>query len=272
LLVSCNKKVYIPEYTTQSAEVKTNSSLSIMSFNIQVFGKSKSNKENVMNVIVDIMDDYDLIAIQEIRDASNYTLSNLKKLMPKYSMIIGEREGRSNSKEQYIYLYDDDKFDAIWVESYNDINDEFERPPLLTLFQTDDKALEFIMVDIHIKPLDAYNEIEALSTLIENLYFLYETNIIVVGDFNSDGNYFDERLLDDYFDLNDFKLIITNDLDTTVAPSDNTYDRIIITNDIYKYYKDSGVLYFEDYLPENLEAKKVSDHYPVYLDLEIDHD
>ena len=44
--------------------------LRVGAFNIQVFGVSKASKPEVMDVLADIISTYDVIAIQEIRDAS----------------------------------------------------------------------------------------------------------------------------------------------------------------------------------------------------------
>ena len=44
--------------------------ITVASFNIQIFGKSKAKKQDVMKVLVDIISRYELVAIQEIRDKS----------------------------------------------------------------------------------------------------------------------------------------------------------------------------------------------------------
>lgn len=44
--------------------------LHVISWNIQVFGRSKASKPQVMAHIVETLQHYDLIAIQEIRDKS----------------------------------------------------------------------------------------------------------------------------------------------------------------------------------------------------------
>ena len=63
-------------------------------------------------------------------------------------------------------------------------------------------------------------------------------NVILAGDYNADGSYFDEDTLwPTLFDeavgtgtLGDaFVQIVDNSIDTTVASGSNTYDRIIIS-------------------------------------------
>lgn len=65
----------------------------------------------------------------------------------------------------------------------------------------------------------------------------------------------------------EFKWIITNDMDTNLAKSSCTYDRIIITamNTTEDYAGKSGVFRFDSVFGSTPNmAKKVSDHYPVY--------
>ena len=58
----------------------SNETLRIGAFNIQVFGVTKASKPEVMDVLADIIRTYDVIAIQEIRDASQTALPALVDL------------------------------------------------------------------------------------------------------------------------------------------------------------------------------------------------
>lgn len=264
LLFSCEKKQEIIYYAdSHITSQQLQQELKILSFNIQIFGRSKAAKEDVMSVIIDIIDDYDLIAIQEVRDISGESLNILMDMMPQeYKLIAGPREGRSSSKEQAIYLYDDNVLDFLEEYNYSDEDDYFERSPFLSTFKTDDERIEFTMINVHISPSQAEEEIKYLGYMTDIFVGVFGENMILVGDFNADGSYFDEDKLQGYF--TEYEIVIGNELDTTVAPSDNTYDRIIISQDINNYYYDSGVLYFENYLGD-IEAELVSDHYPVYV-------
>ena len=48
----------------------TPDSIKIASFNIQIFGQSKASDQEVMNILVQIIRNFDIVAIQEIRDAA----------------------------------------------------------------------------------------------------------------------------------------------------------------------------------------------------------
>jgi len=65
-----------------------------------------------MDILADIIHTYDIIAIQEIRDASQTALPALVDLVnidgSQYSYVVSERLGRTTSKEQYAYIYNTD--------------------------------------------------------------------------------------------------------------------------------------------------------------------
>jgi endonuclease/exonuclease/phosphatase family metal-dependent hydrolase len=52
------------------AESTTTDTIKLASFNIQVFGRSKAAKAEVMEILAETIAQYDVIAIQEIRDKS----------------------------------------------------------------------------------------------------------------------------------------------------------------------------------------------------------
>ena len=62
-----------------------------------------------MDVLADIIRTYDIIAIQEIRVASQTALPTLVNLVnadsSQYDYVVSERLGRTTSKEQYAYIY-----------------------------------------------------------------------------------------------------------------------------------------------------------------------
>ena len=55
-------------------------------------------------------------------------------MMPSnYKIVVGPREGRTISKEQSIYVYNDNKLDVLWSVNYNDIEDIYERSPFFNI-------------------------------------------------------------------------------------------------------------------------------------------
>ncbi|MDR1229841.1 MAG: endonuclease [Spirochaetaceae bacterium] len=243
----------------------------VFSFNIQIFGKAKMAKPDVVNILADIVSLADVIAIQEVRTADIEPVERFMRSLPaRYAYVIGPREGRSSSKEQYWIIYDTDKVQVLATETWNDPEDIFERNPFAVFFQTRDK-FDFIIIDNHIQPGNAYQEINALPQVADHYRRAWqEPDILLVGDFNADGSYYDERLLQEVFPPEQYRIVITDEHDTSVAPSENTYDRIIITSTAAEDYAEkSGVLRFDELYPFDqytIRPRDVSDHYPVWAE------
>jgi hypothetical protein len=249
----------------------------IYSFNIQVFGSSKMSKPEVVGVLVDIISQADIVAVQEVRSAAITPIEQFMSLLPgKYGYVIGPREGRSSSKEQYWVIYNTEKVAVLGTETYPDTDDIFERNPYGVFFQTAG-SFDFILIDNHIQPGGAADEISALPGIIAYYRDLWnEPDVLVVGDFNADGVYYDESLLSTIFPEGDYKIIITNEYDTSVAAGDNTYDRFIITaSAIEDFANNFGVIRFDelyDFSQASIAPKEVSDHYPIWAEFLINND
>jgi hypothetical protein len=52
--------------------------IKIASFNIQVFGKAKASKPEIIEVLADIISQFDVVAIQEIRDKTGKAIKDLE--------------------------------------------------------------------------------------------------------------------------------------------------------------------------------------------------
>ena len=256
--------------------------LKIAAFNIQIFGKTKREKDNVMNILTKIAREFDIMLVQEIRDKEGKTIPyyvqkiNSELGYQKYDFIKSERLGRTQNKEVYSYLYDTDKVQFIEGSEYiyNDTNDVFEREPYITSFKSGN--FDFTLVGIHIKPDDADAEIGYLVDVVNSILTKNpnEKDIIVMGDFNADGSYFDEDNDTNPFKVSRFHWVITNEMDTMVK-TDWTYDRMVMMDDTlnYEYIDNSAkVFYFdEEYGIDDRELiEDVSDHYPIYADFKTD--
>jgi endonuclease/exonuclease/phosphatase family metal-dependent hydrolase len=243
----------------------------IMSFNIQIFGVSKMAKPEVVAILTDIISQADIIAIQEVRSAGIEPVEQLMALLPeKYSYVIGPREGRTISKEQFWIIYNAALFTVLGQETWADETDIFERNPLGVYFKSDDN-FDFILINNHIRPGSAEAEINALPELVDYYRGLWnEPDVLVVGDFNADGRYYDEVLLENVFDESAYKIIISNEHDTTTNVNDNTYDRFIITSSAMENYTGNfGIIRYDelyDFSQYGIEPKEVSDHYPVWAE------
>lgn len=264
---------------TTSTTLPTPSKIKIAAFNIEIFGRTKRQKDHVMEILTMIAREFDIMLVQEIRDSSEetapYYLQKINEMEePKYDFVRSERLGRSTSKEAYAYFYNTETVEFIEGSDYvyNDTNDVFEREPYIATFRGGN--FDFTLVGIHVKPDDAYSEIGYLADVVYSVRARNpdEKDIIVMGDFNADGSYFDENNDTNPFKASEFNWVITNDMDTMTKTA-WTYDRIVMMNSTHnnEYVEDSAeVFYFdEEYEIENETLVwEVSDHYPIYAEFD----
>lgn len=252
------------------------SSISIASFNIQIFGKTKADNPDVVADLIDIVDNFDIIAIQELRDVTEKTMPYFMvelnaRTKNNYQYVVSPRLGRTSSKEQYVFIYDPDYVRYIESDIYPDRDDIYEREPFFARFKAD--QFDFVLVNIHIKPSDAVREIMYLEEVYDYIEEKYEEeDIIILGDLNADGSYFDEDIFTG-IRSDEFIWLIDDEQDTTVASNDYTYDRMIIKNGTVQEYTGDVFVYKFDKKPLiSPTPELVSDHYPVFASFYTDVD
>ncbi|MGD8836514.1 MAG: endonuclease/exonuclease/phosphatase family protein [Desulfobacteraceae bacterium] len=252
---------------------------SIASFNIQVFGRTKAGKVEVMKILAETVARFDIVAIQEIRDKTGNAIKDLEvavdALGTDYHFIIGPRLGRTSSKEQYAFIYRSDSITALGSYTYPDSEDRFHREPFIGHFKVTGNPFDFVIINIHTDPDEATEEINALPAVIADARTHFsEQDVILVGDLNADGRYYDENDNSLPLRASTFTWLIGNDADTTVADSSNTYDRIITTLAANEDYTadTAKVFYFDQVFELDCEPKEVSDHYPVYAKFQAGND
>ena len=67
-----------PEATPTVTVTTPDGTIKLAAFNLQVFGTTKAGKPEVMDVLSKIIRNYDVIAVQEIRDSSQTALPKLR--------------------------------------------------------------------------------------------------------------------------------------------------------------------------------------------------
>ena len=225
--------------------------ITIATFNIQDFGKAKMAKPEVVSQLVEIVRQYDVVAIQEISDKDQTVMplflqeiNNLGE--PLYQYTIGPRVGTS-SKEQYAYLYREE----INLTNNFTFNYEFERDPYLACFIKE--SFGFCLATIHTPPDSAPKEVAMLYLVAEQLNMLDE-DYLILGDFNADCSYMNEAQVSIL--LTDHVWIVPSSADTTVSQTDCAYDRIVASPSIHSRFRDWGIY--------QIESRTVSDHHPVW--------
>lgn len=176
----------------------------IATFNIQVFGTAKLKKRDVTELLAQVVRRFDVVAIQEIRSNDANLLPEFLEIVNapgrRYDYVIGPRLGRSDSKEQYAFVFDTDRIeiDRSAVYTVDDPDDLLHREPMVAPFRVrgppENEAFTFTLVDIHTDPDEVGHEINVLDdvfTAVRN-DGRGEDDIILLGDLNADDYHYGE--------------------------------------------------------------------------------
>lgn len=171
--------------------------IAIATFNIQVFGVSKMSDSSIVDRLVQIIQQFDVVAIQEIRAKDDTLmpqfLQRINATGRRYDFVIGPRLGRTNSKEQYAFVFDTQRIEVqpTSVGTISDPQALFHRSPLIARFRSrvspPERGFTFYLVNIHTDPDDVPNEVNVLAEVQQVMQQTpsREDDVIVLGDFNA---------------------------------------------------------------------------------------
>jgi exonuclease III len=186
---------------------KTDQNLILGTWNIKEFGQTTQRKPESYFYIAEIINRYDLIAIQEIKYSLDDINIILRILGTDWAYMMNDiTEGNSGNKERSAYIYNKKSVElagiageiTLWDElTANSSIKQLNRTPYLTGFNAGWK--KFSLINLHLHPgegdnSDGTNDIairkeevrlflEAVDSKIKNNRF-WNNNLIVVGDFN----------------------------------------------------------------------------------------
>lgn len=231
-----------PTNTTFNVTTVTNvTTMTICSWNLQVYGVTKADNIDIMDSYKKALSQCDIAIVQEIRDDSGTAFPKLCSLMAGYQCAIGERKGRSSSKEQIGIIFRGAELDKV-TESEDYV--KWERPP--TVFDLNINHKEVTLVSLHSKPSDAPNELKYLDAYASNI----SGSVIALGDFNMGCDYYQNP----HSDFLNWTCVISDNEDTTVAQTFCPYDRIFMKE-----------LEYQNYGIDSTITEPTSDHYLVLV-------
>lgn len=193
------------EVAISNVPVRTAASIRIATFNVQVLGVDKLGNQNVMNILAETVRKFDVVAIQEVRAASDDVIPRFIDLINStgrhYDYVIGPRLGRSNSKEQYAYIFDAQtiEVDRTTIFTVEDRDDLLHREPFVALFRVrgpePHEAFTFSLMAIHTDPNEVKKEVNALAYAYQAVRSVRyngfaEDDVILLGDLNADEKKF----------------------------------------------------------------------------------
>jgi deoxyribonuclease-1-like protein len=247
--------------------------IKIASFNIQVLGRSKLAQPSVMEVLCDVVRRFDVVAIQEVRAREDDILPRFVRQINaggrKYDFLIGPRLGRTQSKEQYAFVYDTATIESDRTALYTvaDPGDLLHREPLVGSFRVrgppPGEAFTFSLINIHTDPDEARQEVDALAQVERAVRAdgRGEDDVILLGDLNADERNFGSLGL-----LPNITWVISG-LPTNTR-GNQTYDNILFHRAATSEFTGmSGVVdLMRDYRLTLDAALEVSDHLPIWAE------
>lgn len=246
--------------------------IKLVSWNIENLGKSKSAQE--IAFMAQTIKDYDIVALQEVvagyggAQAVALLADELNRKGSKWDYVISDPTSSSAYKtERYAFLWKTAQLKKIgrpWLEKKFHL--EIDREPFYATFQYQNKS--FTVVNFH-----AITKSKQPETEIKYFKFLpaqYSTlDLIFVGDFNCPQSHtvFNPLRKMDYTPLlinqkTSLKRETKNG-QSLASEFDNIWYSKLIQN------KNGGVIHFYKSFPTLQEARKISDHIPIWMEFAL---
>lgn len=257
--------------------VKPNDTIRIATFNLNVFGEKKVSDPQVVDYLVRICRHFDIIAVQEIRSKHQNVIPLFVEALNAdgmhYEYVIGPRLGRSESKEQYAYVFDTSilEVDRSEVYTVQDVDDLLHREPLVAWFRVRGPAPEesftFSLVNIHVDPDETDRELDVL----DDVFFAVrddgreEDDVILLGDLNVN-----DKHLRQLGRVKGMSWVIAGSQYTNTRRTAQ-YDNILFERTATTEFTGrSGVFDFmEEYQLTPEQALLISDHFPVWAEFSV---
>ncbi len=251
--------------------------ISIASYNIQVFGTSKLQQGDVLEILAQTVRQFDLVAIQEIRSRDDTVLPRFLQVVNaeggRYDYVIGPRLGRTNSKEQYAFVFNTQRIevDSNSITTVEDPRDLLHREPLVARFrartQPPEAGFTFWLANIHTDPDEVPQEVDALAdvfTAVANAN-PQEDDVILLGDLNAD-----ETQLGRLGTIPGITWIVPRATPTNTRGT-KTYDNLLFLREATAEFTGRwGVVNMQRAFQLSMDdALRVSDHLPVWGEFSV---
>lgn len=240
------------------------SSLSILSWNIQNFGRSKSADSSTMRYICQKIKTYDIVAIQEVSTSEfgSQAVAKLDDLLDRtgtsWDYVISNPTTGDGS-ERYAYLFKKSKVTLKFSDLEKSLQDSINREPFRAVFVF--KNAEYYLFNLHLVPTDKHPEIEA--NRLHSIGKKYEgKKIILMGDLNL------SQASPGFDKIKKWSKPTLIAKKTSLKMKDDgqklnmEYDNFFISNSI-SLKRSDVVLFFNDF-KDLKSARKISDHCPIY--------
>ena len=248
-------------------------SIRIASFNIRVFSSNSRDDEEI-GYIADVLEEYDVIAVQELRDEEvlKRTVAMLENRGKEYEYEISDEVGRA-VKERYGFLYRKGIVKKVRQgRLYEEENDEFIREPFYATFKAEN--FDFTLITIHVlygsSKAERRPEIRELATVYQKVQNEdpAEQDVIILGDFNFPPT---DEGFDNLKGIPTTAFLFAPPLKTTITDT-SLYDNFWFQEEYVREYADEfGIDRFDETMFSNDDHKAklaVSDHRPIWAEFD----
>ena len=245
----------------------------LLSWNLENFGKSKSIQE--IEFIANTIKDFDIVTIQEVvagtggAQAVTKLVDELNRKGTQWDYRISIPTSSSSYKtERYAFLWKINKATLKgkpWLEQK--FNLEIDREPYYATFEIKGKTITIASFHAITKSKQPETEIKYFKFLPQQYSNL---NLIFAGDFNCTQSHsvFNPLKKMGYFPilLNQKTTLKTESKRGNSLASE--YDNIFYRNNSVKILKSDVILFYKKFTSLK-EARKISDHIPVWFEFSI---
>ena len=253
--------------TLDSAEI----TISLVSWNIRDLGGSKNEKE--IEKIVQVLRDFDVVAIQEVVAKDPKGAQAVAK--------IADGLNRSGSKWDYKVsdpthspsVYSSERYAFIWKTSKialvnkpildKQLEDVIVREPFIGLFKATESTEQFYVVNFHSRKFNEHpeKEIKYFKAYPERLKF---HNILIAGDFNLDEKH---TVWNPLYSKGYLSALKNSPTTLKINCRNGNYLNHSIDNNAAKMtMSNSGKIDFVGSCDNLAKARLISDHLPVFME------
>ncbi|MDR6846480.1 endonuclease/exonuclease/phosphatase family protein [Flavobacterium granuli] len=245
----------------------------LLSWNIQNFGKSKSDQE--IAFIANTVKDYDIIAIQEVvagnggAQAVARLADALNRKGTKWDYRISDpTSSDAHGTERYAFVWKTNKLKLKgkpWLEQK--YQTEIDREPYFATFEIKDKTITIVAFHAIPKSKQPETEIKYFKLLPKEYPNL---NLLFAGDFNCSQSH---SVFDPLKKMG-FPPILKNQKTSLKTKPKGTeclayeYDNMFYKTNSINYLKSDVILFYKKFISLK-EARKVSDHIPIWFEFSL---
>jgi endonuclease/exonuclease/phosphatase family metal-dependent hydrolase len=249
--------------------------LTVGTWNVRMLS-ANSRDATERGLILDQLERFDLVALQEVRDDSivGILTNGLRARGGTWDWVQSAAVGTAPNDERYAWVWRTDRVQLVGgVETWDDVGDLFIREPSWASFRAG--AFDFTVITVHTLYGDTMAERRAEAQLLDDVWLAVrsgdlggERDVLLVGDLNLPP---DDRGFDELRAVAD--PLFGPDAQTTIA--DNTLDNVWLDLGATREWTgEAGVVRFDEAPPfdgdDAAASLAVSDHRPLWATFRTD--